>query len=522
MEFNYNKYKKVLYDFLLNGYQFMNFVDADKAKDEKIIYLRHDVDIDIEKVLDMAKIENELGVSSTWYIMPDNKLYSLMNKDVQKVVKELKDLGHSIGLHIDASIYDSKSEMEKSINEMYYYYSKYIPIDKTISFHIPNEKILGNDVKIDGFVNVYEKKYIEKLCYVSDSNRRPFLEQDRYFDGIKNNKSFQLLIHPVWWNEETMDKDDLKELLEKRNLKKVNDVMEECKWDENPYDKEEKKEILGVSSVVEPKDNTLMFCNEKFYNKYKDNLNKVKNCIILLPKSLEKENIKLENNEIRFVNNPRVAFGKILEEQEKREEKRYISKDAIIDKKSNIGNNALIEPQVIIEEDVKIGKNVTIKSGTKIKSGTTIGNDCYIGNNSALGVDGLAYEYDEEKEYYQKIPQLGKLIIEDNVDIGANSVVAKGAINNTKICKGSKIDNNCFVSHNVELGKNTIMVGNSIVMGSAKIGDNSYISGGVTIRDNIKLGDNVFVGMGSVVTKDVENNEQVIGVPAKQIKKRIK
>ena len=519
MEFSYDKYKEILLDFKLNKYNFVSFLNADKLENEKYVYLRHDVDMNLKKSLDLARIEHELGVTSTWYVMPNNKLYNLMDKESIEIINELSQMGHTVGLHIDASGYDTKEELEKDIIDMYEFYSKYMPISKTISFHVPNEKILDSDIKIDGFINAYEDRFYNGLTYVSDSNRRPFLEQERYFDGFINKKNFQLLIHPMWWNESDLKKDQLHNHNKVNQIETLRLVEEECKWDENPYKKDNK--IVGVSSVENPKDNTLIFCNEKFYNRYKNNLNKVKNCLILLPKTLMEESINIENNKVRFVDNPRVTFGKILEEQQKNQEERYIDEKSFIDKNSYIGQNPLIEENVIIEKDVELGDNVTIKSGSKVLKGTKIGNNCYIGNNTVLGADGLAFEFDEEENYYQKIPQLGNVVIEDNVNIGANSVVARGAIVDTKIGNGSKIDNNCFISHNVKMGKNCIMVGNSILMGSVELGDRVYISGGVTVRDNITLGDNAFVGMGSVVINSIEHDEMVIGNPAKKKLKKL-
>jgi len=113
------------------------------------------------------------------------------------------------------------------------------------------------------------------------------------------------------------------------------------------------------------------------------------------------------------------------------------------------------------------------------------------------------------------IPQFGGVVIEDNVQIGANTVIARGAIDDTVIHHGSKIDNLCFVSHNVQIGANTFIVGETIMFGSSSTGEQVYISGNSTIREGIHVGDRALVGMGSVVVKPVPDDAIVKGNPAK-------
>ena len=282
--------------------------------------------------------------------------------------------------------------------------------------------------------------------------------------------------------------------------------------------------IYGPSSILEPKNNTILFCKKEYYDNYKKELEKLKSCLIILDSKTIYDEKLCEENYVIQTDNPRYLYGRILEVfflNPKIKEQTKISKKATIYSKEGIGQNVTIEDYVVIEKNVKIQDNTIIKSGCKILEGTQIGKNCFVANNSVLGTDGLAFEYEKTKNEYQKIPQMGNLIIEDNVSIGSNCSIAKGAILNTIIKEGSKIDNNCFISHNAKLGKNVIVVGNTIIMGSAIIGYNTYISGNVTIRDNINIGSDVLIGMGSVVTEDISSNEVVMGVPAKsQVRKK--
>ena len=128
--------------------------------------------------------------------------------------------------------------------------------------------------------------------------------------------------------------------------------------------------------------------------------------------------------------------------------------------------------------------------------------------------DGLTTRRNEVGDIIT-IPQFGGVVIENNVQIGANSVVCKGAIDNTVIGTGSRIDNCSFISHNVKMGKNTIVVGEVLMMGSSSTGERAYLSGNVVVRDGISIGKDAFVGMGSVVTKNVTDGVTVKGNPAR-------
>ena len=113
------------------------------------------------------------------------------------------------------------------------------------------------------------------------------------------------------------------------------------------------------------------------------------------------------------------------------------------------------------------------------------------------------------------IPQFGGVSIENNVQIGANTVICKGAIDDTIIGNGSRIDNCSFISHNVKMGRDTIVVGEVLMMGSSSTGERAYLSGNVVVRDGVSIGKDALVGMGAVVTRDVPDGVTVKGNPAK-------
>lgn len=163
-----------------------------------------------------------------------------------------------------------------------------------------------------------------------------------------------------------------------------------------------------------------------------------------------------------------------------------------------------------------MGNNVYIGSGVKMIGKIKIGNNVIVRENTVIGADGLSTNRDEEGRALT-MPQFGGVWIGDNVEIGALTVIARGAIDDTVIENGVKIDNSCFISHNVRIGKNSFIVGETIMFGGSSTQEQAFISGNATIRNKIRIGEKALVGMGAVVTKDVEDFSVVIGNPARSI-----
>jgi UDP-3-O-[3-hydroxymyristoyl] glucosamine N-acyltransferase len=189
-----------------------------------------------------------------------------------------------------------------------------------------------------------------------------------------------------------------------------------------------------------------------------------------------------------------------------------ISEKAIIGKNNYIGANVYIDDGVVIGDDCIIEPNVVIKKNT------IIGNRVIIKSNSVIGGDGFGYEKNING-MYEKFPHFGRVILEDDVHIGSNTCIDRGSLSDTIIKRGVKIDNLVHIAHNVELGENTIVIANSLVAGSVITGKNCWLAPSSTIRDGLRLGNNVTVGMGSVVVKSVQDDQTILGVPAKPIKK---
>jgi len=196
-----------------------------------------------------------------------------------------------------------------------------------------------------------------------------------------------------------------------------------------------------------------------------------------------------------------------------------------------IHKTAIISPDARIHPSVKIGafsilENCEIGEGTEIKenvhvyANVTIGKNVRINSSCEIGTSDFGPERDENNELIL-FPQIGGLIIEDNVEIFPFTAIGKGAIKNTLIKKGVKIDHCCQIGHNTEIGENTVITANSIIAGSAIIGRNNWIGAHSVIKNGICIGDNVVIGIGSVVTKNFSDNQTIAGNPADQLKTKI-
>ncbi|WP_422479455.1 hypothetical protein [Pleomorphochaeta sp. DL1XJH-081] len=209
MEFSYNQYHEILKMLMENKYvpQAIGIFQENK----KVLFLRHDVDIDYHGVLPMARIENELQITSTWYFLPDCPVYNLCSDPIKDIIKQLSEWEHTIGLHIDASQYSSFEDLADGLNRYFDFFSKVLPLSKTFSFHKPAKGLLAN-LHVQGWVNAYADEYFSNVVYVSDSNRRKFFYEDRLKNAITNNNPITLLTHPLWWHEEIADPEKTYEL----------------------------------------------------------------------------------------------------------------------------------------------------------------------------------------------------------------------------------------------------------------------------------------------------------------------
>jgi len=190
----------------------------------------------------------------------------------------------------------------------------------------------------------------------------------------------------------------------------------------------------------------------------------------------------------------------------------YIGAFSYISERAKIGSGAQIYPQVFVGEDVVIGDNVTLFPGVKIYAGCRIGNNCILHAGAVIGSDGFGFAPEGEK--YNKIPQMGNVIVEDDVEIGANTTIDCATLGSTIIRKGVKLDNLIQIAHNVEIGDNTVMAAQCGIAGSSKIGKNCMFGGQVAVSGHITVGDRIRIGGQSGIANNQKSDQVLLGSPA--------
>ena len=298
----------------------------------------------------------------------------------------------------------------------------------------------------------------------------------------------------------------------------------------------EEIKVSNVSKIEEGKPGTLAFLSNMKYENY---IYSTKASIVLVNRNFVPKE-KIEATLIK-VDDAYQAFASLLELYNQAmstlktgiEQPSYIDQSAIvgeniylgafayIGKKSKVGNNCKIYPQVYIGDNVTIGDDCIFYAGAKVYANSVIGNRCIIHSGAVIGSDGFGFAPLEDGTY-KKIPQIGNTIIEDDVEIGANTTIDCATMGSTIVKKGAKIDNLIQIAHNCEIGENTVMAAQVGLAGSTKVGKNCKFGGQVGLAGHLSIGDNVFIGAQSGVAKSVAGNQIILGSPAIEIKEAIK
>jgi UDP-3-O-[3-hydroxymyristoyl] glucosamine N-acyltransferase len=283
--------------------------------------------------------------------------------------------------------------------------------------------------------------------------------------------------------------------------------------------------ISGISGIQEAKEGDITFLVDSSFKKY---LKGCKASAIILGKNINPDEFKDKN--IIITKNPALAYAKVIEmfHPRKISEKgispsayvaktAQISDDATIYPYAYIGEKTIIEkkavvyPFVHIGDEVAIGEETVIHPHVVIYDKVVIGRRVIIHGGTVLGSDGFGYVWDGEK--HVKIPQIGTVEIEDDVEIGANVAIDRASLGKTLIKKGVKIDNLVQIAHNVSIGENSIIVSQVGIAGSSTIGKNVILAGQVGVRDHAVIGDNVRAAGGTGITKSVPENSLISGNP---------
>jgi len=191
----------------------------------------------------------------------------------------------------------------------------------------------------------------------------------------------------------------------------------------------------------------------------------------------------------------------------------YIGAFSYIGENTQLGDNVKIYPNAYIGDNVRLGHNVIVYPGAKIYSESIIGKNCVIHSGAIVGSDGFGFAPNANGEF-NKIPQTGNVILEDDVDVGAGTTIDRATLGSTILRKGVKLDNQIQIAHNVEIGEHTVIAAQSGIAGSAKIGKHCMIGGQVGIVGHITIGDNVRVQAQSGIGRNIKSGEIIQGSPA--------
>ena len=282
--------------------------------------------------------------------------------------------------------------------------------------------------------------------------------------------------------------------------------------------------VSNLSKIEEGTIGTLSFFANPAYTNYIYSTNA---SIVIVNKSFVLENPVKSSCTLIRVENAYESFAKLLElynqintEKEGVEQPSFVSSNAMIGENCyvgafayigqnvSIGNHVKIYPHVYIGDNCKIGNNTTLFSGVKIYHDCVIGMNCTIHASTVVGSDGFGFAPNNEGHVFTKVPQIGNVIIEDDVEIGSNSSIDRATLGSTILRRGVKLDNLVQIAHNVEIGENTVIAGLSGIAGSTKVGKNCMIGAQVGVAGHLRIANGVKIagqsGIGSSIDKEGE------------------
>ncbi len=285
--------------------------------------------------------------------------------------------------------------------------------------------------------------------------------------------------------------------------------------------------VSTVSSIDGGKAGSLAYLTNPAYEQY---LYTTEASIVLVDKTFEPKQevtttlIKVENvgqcvlNLLEMYNATRprkTGISKLasINEAAQMGENCYVGDFTVIEAGAKIGNNVQLYPQCYVGDNVVIGEGTKIYPGVKIYEGCVIGKNCILHSGVVIGADGFGFAPKEDGTF-AKIPQLGNVIIEDNVELGANTCIDRAKTDSTIIRSGVKLDNLIQIGHNVEVGANTVMSAQVGIAGTSKVGSNCFVAGQVGVADHVTIGNRVKIGSKSGIDKNVADDEIRFGYPA--------
>ena len=290
--------------------------------------------------------------------------------------------------------------------------------------------------------------------------------------------------------------------------------------------------IQKVSKIEEGEPGSISFLANPLYTHY---IYKTDASIVIVNKSFLPDHpvkctlIKVDSAEVAFAkllemynqiknNKSGISKQSFIDESAKLGENLYVGEFAYIGEDTEIGNNVKIYPQVYIGANTKIGDNTILYPGVKIYSDNIIGKNCIFHAGVVIGSDG--FRFVPQHEGNKKVPQIGNVVIEDDVEMGANCAIDRATLGSTIIHKGVKFDNLVHIAHNCEIGENTYIAAATGIAGSTKVGKNCLISGHVAMAPHLTIADNTCMGGATGVSKSLTKpGLSYLGSPAMEVSK---
>jgi UDP-3-O-[3-hydroxymyristoyl] glucosamine N-acyltransferase len=295
---------------------------------------------------------------------------------------------------------------------------------------------------------------------------------------------------------------------------------------------DENARVSNVSKIEEGKPGTLAFLANPKYQKY---IYDTQASIVLVSRDFKLDR-KVGATLIR-VKDAYQAFANLLDLYEQSKPRKsgisslasiapsartgedlFIGDFAFIGENATIGSRVQIHPQVFIVDDVTIGDNTILYPGVKVLKECIIGENCVIHAGTVIGSDGFGFALEQDSESRRKVPQVGNVIIGNDVEIGANVTIDRATMGSTRIGNGVKMDNLIQIAHNVEIGENTVVVAQAGIAGSTKVGMNVIIAAQAGIVGHLTIGDGAIIGGQAGVPNNLKEKEIVLGSPAFDIR----
>ena len=292
-------------------------------------------------------------------------------------------------------------------------------------------------------------------------------------------------------------------------------------------------EITGVAGIREAGNSELTFLANPRYEAFMDTTRAAAVVVGLNGREYDRPHIRVSNPYLGYVRALRLLHGDgapavdpgthahaTVSAKAHLGQDVHVGAGSVIEDGSRIGDRTVILPQAHVGRDAQVGQDCLLYPGSVVREKCVLGNRVILHCGAVVGSDGFGYVWDGER--HQKIPHLGIVVLEDDVEIGANSAVDRGTTGETRVGKGTKIDNLVQVAHNVRIGEHSLVCAQAGISGSSELGRRVTLAGQVGLAGHLKIGDGAIVGAQSGVDRDVPEKEFWFGYPAKEARKAMK